>query len=97
MSQWNAVHASMSLVKLEKVCQSSKRFMKALRFWVWRSSIVSTVELFLYVWKKEESEEIFEAELSENEIVDQEGEEVIICRKGLGRVLVREFIQVHQD
>ena len=38
---------------------------------------------------------MFEAELVENEIADQKEEEVIICKRGLGRVLVKEFVQVH--
>ena len=64
----------------------------ALRFQVWWGSMVSTVELSLYVWEKEESEEILEMEFSEKEKVDWEEGEVIACKKGLGRVLVRGLV-----
>ena len=95
ISWWNAVCPLMSLVKLEKVCWSSKTFMKASRFQVWRGSMVSKIELFSYVWEKEESEEILEMEFSEKETVDWEEREVIVCKKGLEKVLVEGFVQVH--
>ena len=59
--------------------------------------MVSIIELFLYVWEKEESEEILEMEFSEKETVDQEEGEVIVYKKGLERVLVEGFVQVHWD
>ena len=66
-----------------------------LRFWVWGGSIVSTMELFLYVWEKEESKEILVAELLEKKMVDQEEEEVIVYKKGWGKVLGVVCVQVH--
>ena len=96
ISLWNAVCPSTSWVKSEKVCWLLRRSIKVLRFQVWRGSIVSTIELFLYVWEKEEPEEILVAELLENEIMNCEEGEVIVCRRGLEKVLVKEFVWVCQ-